>query len=78
MVSDAVDLAELARLKARTAWSDAAGAAVGARRRAECDAAPAGHLDVVMEPGAVPRCGHCEQTLSPDALRRAGIGALRP
>ncbi len=79
VVSDDVGSADLARLKARTAWGgEAADDAAGARRRAECGAARAGHLDVVLEPGENPRCGHCGETLSPDALRKAGVRALRP
>jgi hypothetical protein len=78
-VSDDVGPADLARLKGRTAWTgDAEDADDMARRRAECAATRAGHLDVVLEPGENPRCGHCGATLSPDALRRAGVKAVRP
>jgi hypothetical protein len=78
-VSDDVGPADLARLKARAAWTgDTEAADDAARRRAECAATRAGHLDVVLEPDENPRCGHCGATLSPDALRRAGVKALRP
>lgn len=82
VVSDDVGPADLARLKARAAWTTDGNAAAAAddtaRRRAECAATRAGHLDVVLEPGENPRCGHCGATLSPDALRRAGVKAVRP
>ena len=81
-MSDDVGPADLARLKARGTWTGDAEAdsAAGdaARRRAECAATRAGHLDIVLEPGENPRCRHCGATLSPDALRRAGVKALRP
>ncbi|GAA4766493.1 hypothetical protein [Actinomycetospora chibensis] len=61
-----IDPADLARLRSR-AWSqDAAGA------RAECAADRRGHLAVVVTAGEPPRCEHCGETLSPDALRKAG------
>jgi hypothetical protein len=67
-----IDPADLARLRSRRAWSqDAAGA------RAECAATRAGHLAVVVASGEVPRCEHCGETLSPDALRKAGYKPAR-
>jgi hypothetical protein len=68
-----VDPADLARLRSRTAWSEDVGAAL-----AECHAAPGGHLAVVVPPGEVPRCEHCGETVSPDALRRAGYRPVKP
>jgi hypothetical protein len=68
-----LDPADLARLRSRTAWSEDVGTA-----RAECGATRAGHLAVVVAPGGVPRCEHCGETLSPDALRRAGYRPMRP
>lgn len=62
-----VDPADLARLRSRTTWSEDAGAA-----RAECAASRAGHLAVVVAADEVPRCEHCGEILSPDALRKAG------
>jgi len=67
-----VDPADLARLKSRRTWSEDVDADRAARR-AECAATRAGHLAVVMTSGDVPpRCDHCGETLSPDALRKAG------
>ena len=65
-----IDPADLARLRSRTAWSEDVDAARAARR-AECAASRAGHLAVVIG-SDVPRCEHCGETLSPDALRKAG------
>lgn len=63
-MDEEVDPAALAALRSRT-WSEGVDA--------ECAATRAGHVAVAMEPGEVPRCTHCGATLSPDALRRAGI-----
>lgn len=80
-MTDAVDPADLARLRSRSVWGDGATDAAAdpdrASRRAECDATRAGHLEVVVEPDEVPRCAHCGDALSPDALRRAGIKGRR-
>lgn len=64
VVGDEVDPAALAALRSRT-WSECVDA--------ECAATRAGHVAVEMEPDEIPRCAHCGATLSPDALRRAGI-----
>jgi hypothetical protein len=75
-----IDPADLARLRSRRAWSEDAGEGVGAERaarRAECAATRAGHLAVVVASGEVPRCEHCGETLSPDALRKAGYKPAR-
>jgi len=72
----AVGPADLARLKARATWSGAEegqGPVVDSRRRAECEAARGGHVAVELEPDEMPRCAHCGTSLSPDALRRAGV-----
>lgn len=80
-----IDPADLARLRSRRAWSGDAGEDAGegigadrAARRAECAATRAGHLAVVVASGEVPRCEHCGETLSPDALRKAGYRPARP
>jgi len=72
-----VDPADLARLRSRTAWSEDV-EETRAARRAECAATRAGHLAVVVAPGEAPRCEHCGETLSPDALRRAGHKPVKP
>ena len=74
-----IDPADLARLRSRRAWSEDAGedAARPRRRRAECAASRAGHLAVVVASGEAPRCEHCGETLSPDALRKAGYKPAR-
>jgi hypothetical protein len=75
-----IDPADLARLRSRRAWSEDVGEDVGAdraARRAECAATRAGHLAVVVASGEVPRCEHCGETLSPDALRKAGYKPAR-
>jgi hypothetical protein len=75
-----VDPADLARLRSRT-WSEDVDPDVGpdrAARRAECAASRAGHLAVVVVPGEAPRCEHCGETLSPDALRKAGYRPVKP
>ena len=75
-----IDPADLARLRSRRAWSEDVGADEGAdraARRAECAATRAGHLAVVVASGEVPRCEHCGETLSPDALRKAGYKPAR-
>ena len=83
-----IDPADLARLRSRRVWSEGAGGDVGgdvgedvgadrAARRAECAATRAGHLAVVVASGEVPRCEHCGETLSPDALRKAGYKPAR-
>jgi hypothetical protein len=71
-----IDPADLARLRSRRAWSEDVGADRAARR-AECAATRAGHLAVVVASGEVPRCEHCGETLSPDALRKAGYKPAR-
>ncbi|WP_133251915.1 hypothetical protein [Actinomycetospora cinnamomea] len=70
-----VDPADLARLRSRTTWS---GDGDADRRRAECGATRGGHLAVVVASGEVPRCEHCGEVLSPDALRRAGYRPAKP
>jgi hypothetical protein len=70
-----VDPADLARLRARRSWSEDVDVD---RRRAECAATRSGHLAVVVAPGEVPRCEHCGETLSPDALRKAGYRPVKP
>lgn len=75
-----IDPADLARLRSRRGWSEQVGRdddAGRAARRAECAAARAGHLAVVVASGEVPRCEHCGETLSPDALRKAGYKPAR-
>jgi hypothetical protein len=62
-----IDPADLARLRSR-AWSGDTRAGA----RAECAASRRGHLAVVITADEPPRCEHCGETLSPDALRRAG------
>ncbi|MDD7932848.1 hypothetical protein [Actinomycetospora straminea] len=64
-----IDPAELKRLRARRTWSSATDADTA---RAECAASRAGHLAVVITQDEPPRCEHCGEVLSPDALRRAG------
>ncbi|MDD7921867.1 hypothetical protein [Actinomycetospora callitridis] len=71
-----IDPADLARLRSRRAWSEEVGEDRAARR-AECAATRAGHLAVVVASGEVPRCEHCGETLSPDALRKAGYKPAR-
>jgi len=71
-----IDPADLARLRSRRPWSEDVGADRAARR-AECAATRAGHLAVVVASGEVPRCEHCGETLSPDALRKAGYKPTR-
>ena len=71
-----IDPADLARLRSRRAWSEDVGEDHAARR-AECAATRAGHLAVVVASGEVPRCEHCGETLSPDALRKAGYKPAR-
>ena len=75
-----IDPADLARLRSRTAWSEGGGDVEDDRaaRRAECAAGRAGHLAVVVVSGEAPRCEHCGETLSPDALRKAGYKPVRP
>jgi hypothetical protein len=72
-----IDPAELARLRSRRVWSEDVEEGRAARR-AECAASRAGHLAVVVAPGEAPRCEHCGETLSPDALRKAGYKPVRP
>jgi len=79
-----IDPADLARLRSQRAWSEGSGGDSGgdigadrAARRAECAATRAGHLAVVVASGEVPRCEHCGETLSPDALRKAGYKPAR-
>lgn len=66
-MSDAVDPADLARLRSRTSWAETDTAP------AECAAGR--HRAPVLEAEELPRCAHCGATLSPDALRRAGVKA---
>ena len=72
-----IDPADLARLRSRRAWSEDVGADARRAARAECAATRAGHLAVVVASGEVPRCEHCGETLSPDALRKAGYKPAR-
>ncbi len=65
-----IDPADLARLRSR-AWSGDDGEA-RAGARAECAASRRGHLAVVIAADEPPRCEHCGEILSPDALRKAG------
>ncbi|MDD7968880.1 hypothetical protein [Actinomycetospora lemnae] len=64
-----IDPAELKRLRERRRWSSDTDVD---EARAECAASRAGHLAVVMTEDGPPRCEHCGEILSPDALRRAG------
>ena len=62
VVMSEVDPADLARLRSRKGWS------TGAACR---------HRAVVMSEDEIPRCEDCGETLSPDALRKAGHKPVR-
>lgn len=81
-MSDGIEQVDLARLRARADWSGSDDEQDGADRggdgvRRECAATRTGHVALEMEPGELPRCRHCGETLSPDALRRAGVKGKR-
>lgn len=67
VVSDAVDPADLARLKSRTSWAG----------QGDPECAAGRHREPVLAADELPRCAHCGATLSPDALRRAGVKAQK-